>query len=66
MDNIIGFERFVNILELKAFSKSLFEMNTALQLENERLKEQVKHLESLLKNSDIPTIGLGYISKELK
>lgn len=56
MDNILSIKTYVAKKDLEAFSQALMEQTIALQIENQRLKEKLEHLEELLKNSPIPII----------
>jgi regulator of replication initiation timing len=56
-DNILSIKAHVAKKDLEAFSQALMEQTIALQIENQRLKEKLEHLEELLKNSHIVTIG---------
>ena len=43
--------------ELEEFNKALIRMVQSLSKENDVLKEKLKFLEDLLKDSDVPIIG---------
>lgn len=56
-DNLFSLKAHVAKKDLEAFSQALMEQTIVLQIENQRLKEKLDHLEELLKNAPIPTIG---------
>lgn len=58
VNNKLEIKAYLDKKDLELYYKVLFEQNFTLQLENERLKEKVQHLEELLVNMDsVPTIG---------
>lgn len=67
MTNVISFKTQVDKKDLEAFTQALVETTTKLQIENEQLKEKVKHLEELLMNVPIKPIGgLSVIDYEVR
>lgn len=56
-DNLISLNQHILKQDLEAFSQALFKQNIALQIENEKLKVKLEHLEELLKNINVPIIG---------
>lgn len=57
-NNLISMNQFILKQDLEAFSQALFKQNIALQIENEKLKVKLEHLEQLLKAVDVPVIGV--------
>ena len=55
-DNLISMNQFILKQDLEAFSQALFKQNIALQIENEKLKVKLEHLEQLLKAVDVPIV----------
>ena len=55
--DLLDFSAAVDKKDLKLFSQALYKQNIALQIEVEKLKTLVEHLEVLLKNSDVVEIG---------
>lgn len=47
----------MNKFDMDTFGQMLLDKTIALELENERLKEKLAHLEALLINSPIVTVG---------
>ena len=56
-DNILSFKAAVDKKDLEKFAEVLFEKYIELQIENQKLKEKLEHLEELLINSNVPNIG---------
>lgn len=52
----LDFSAAVDKKDLKLFANSLYKQNIALQIEVEKLKTLVEHLELLLKHSDVVEI----------
>lgn len=55
-DNLVSLNQHILKQDLEAFSQALFKLNISLQIENEKLKEKLAHLEELLKSVDVPII----------
>ena len=57
-NDILDFSAAVDKKDLKLFSQALYKQNIVLQIEVEKLKTLVEHLEDLLmKNPDVVEIG---------
>ena len=57
MNNTINFTQHVLKKDLEAYSAALFELTQKLMIENQELKEKLKHLEELLVgNTYFPTL----------
>lgn len=55
--NLINFNAFVEEKDLKEFCQALFTRVNKLELENEKLREKVDHLEYLLTNmKEVPEL----------
>lgn len=54
--NLLSFSTHVDKKDLQAFAQALMTQVTNFQIENTQLKEQIKHLEELLKNSNVTII----------
>lgn len=64
MDNKLLFNLQLDKKDLEEFSKALFVRTNMLELENQQLKDKLKHLEELLANIDVPLIGLSQGKKQ--
>jgi hypothetical protein len=54
---MISFSTELDKKDLEVFCRSLYKENFKLKIEIERLQEKLEHLEKLLKNVDVVTIG---------
>ena len=57
MENVIDLSKFKEIRDLKEFTNHLYSKLLEVTQENARLIEKINHLEQLLKNCPVPTIG---------
>ena len=57
-DTLLSMKAHIDKKDLEAFSQSLMQQTITLQIENQKLKEKLEHLESLLIHSNVPSIGM--------
>ena len=62
MNNIVNIKTAIDKKDLEAFSQALMNQVVKLQVENEKLKEKVEHLEELLKNVPMGKTSSGILT----
>lgn len=55
-DKVVSLKTYVQLKDLEELSQILLEKSIDLQIENQKLKAKISHLESLLKHSNIPSV----------
>lgn len=64
MNNVLNIKTAIDKKDLEAFSQALMEQTVKLQVENQKLKEKVEHLEELLKNVPMNKTNSGIVVPE--
>jgi len=63
-ENTLSMKAYVDKKDLEAFSQALMEQTVKLQVENQKLKDKVEHLEELLKNVPMNKTNSGIVVPE--
>ena len=53
---VVSLKTYVQLKDLEELSQVLLDKSIDLQIENQKLKAKVAHLEDLLKHSNIPSV----------